>query len=66
MPDTILHVSRFRRNLSRSLLTNRGFDIVLVIFDMRSGDLLVFSFCESLDPVSSGPFPPPFTATFLS
>ena len=44
MPDTIPPVIRFRRNSSRSLLTNRGFDIVLVIFDMRSGDLLSFLF----------------------
>jgi hypothetical protein len=44
MPDTVPPVIRFRRNLSRSLLTNRGFDIVLTIFDMRSGDLLTFLF----------------------
>ena len=28
MPDTVPPVNRFRRNLSRSLLTNHGFDIV--------------------------------------
>ncbi len=44
MPDTVPLVTRFRRNLSRSLLTNHGFDIVLTIFDMRSGDLLAFLF----------------------
>jgi len=44
MPDTVPPVTRFRRNLSRSLLTNRGFDIALVIFDMRSGDSLSFLF----------------------
>jgi len=44
MPDTVPPVTRSRRNLSRSLLTNRGFDIVLTIFDMRSGDLLAFLF----------------------
>jgi hypothetical protein len=44
MPDTVPPVIRFRRNLSRSLLTNCGFDIVLTIFDMRSGDLLSFLF----------------------
>jgi len=44
MPDTIPPVIRFRLNLSRSLLTNCGFGIVLAIFDMRSGDLLAFLF----------------------
>jgi hypothetical protein len=46
MPDTVPPVIRFRRNLPRSLLTNYGFDIVLVIFDMRSGDLLAFLFLD--------------------
>src|SRR3984893_15227474 len=36
MPDTVPPVIRFRRNWSRSLLTNHGFDIVLTLFDMRS------------------------------
>ena len=36
MPDTIPPVARLRRNLSRSLLTNRGFDIVLAVFDMNA------------------------------
>jgi DNA-binding CsgD family transcriptional regulator len=44
MPDTVPPVNRFRRNLSRDLLTNHGFDIVLALFDMRSGDLLSFLF----------------------
>jgi hypothetical protein len=44
MPDTVPPVIRFRRNFSRSLLTSCGFDIVLVIFDMRSGDSLSFLF----------------------
>jgi hypothetical protein len=36
MPDTVPPVNRLRRNLSRSLLTNHGFDIVLALFDMNS------------------------------
>jgi hypothetical protein len=44
MPDTVPPANRSRRNLSRSLLTNRGFDIVFAIFDMRSGDSLAFLF----------------------
>ncbi len=44
MPDTVPPVIRFRRNSSRSLLTNHGFDIVLVLFDMKSGGSLAFLF----------------------
>jgi hypothetical protein len=43
---TVPPVTTFRRNLSRTLLTNRGFDVVLAIFDMRSGDLLSFRFLD--------------------
>jgi hypothetical protein len=42
MPDTVPPVNRFRRNLSRNPQTDRGVDIVLKIFDMRSGGSLSF------------------------
>ena len=35
-PDTIAAVTRFRRILSRSLLTNRGSHIVLPLFDLNT------------------------------
>src|SRR6185369_2175134 len=38
MPDTVPPVNRYRRNCSRSLLTNHGFDIVWTLLDMRNGD----------------------------
>jgi hypothetical protein len=44
MPDTVPPVNRSRRNLSRSLLTNHGFDIVWILFDMKNGDSLSFFF----------------------
>src|SRR6478609_3889612 len=46
MPDTILPVNGSRRNLSRSLLTNRGFDIVWTLFEVRNGDSPSFFFSD--------------------
>src|SRR5262245_30932033 len=46
MPDTAPTVNRSRRNSSRSLLTNRGFVIVYVLFDIRNGDSLSFFFSD--------------------
>jgi hypothetical protein len=46
MPDTVPPVNRSRRNLSRGLVTNHGFDIVWILFDMRNGDSLSFFFSD--------------------
>ncbi len=51
MADTISLIIGLRRNLSRHLLTNSDFDIVLAIFEMKRGDSLSFQFLKSLDPI---------------
>src|ERR1044072_2914753 len=63
MPDTIPPVNRSRRNLSRSLLTNHGFDIVWTLFDVRNGDSLSFFFSDVTGPNLAGPFPSLLTTT---